>query len=261
MVDTRLPASGNIQVRVHPANAFANPARPTPAEVNAGLNITDAVSWNDFDFGLQASTTNNDPSLASKSNVADRGSMQYGGSLSIYLPADFEDDTNLNKLAWDILSQPRTVVWVTIQIDGELSENNTPTYPGGLTQTAANGDLIQVYKVMTGGYTPNITGETAFRETISLLSQGDGFPNAVVSTTAPTLVVTPATLASAPDDIDVLNATVNGREFTRGVRWKTSDSSVATVSQNGVVTSVAAGTATITATYAGVTDTVAVTVS
>lgn len=261
MADIRLPASGNIQVRWHPANAFANPARPTPAEVNAGFNLTDDISWTDFDFGMQASTTNNDPSLASKSNVSDRGSVQYGGGISLYLPADFTDDSNHHKLAWDLLSQPRTTGYISIQVDGELSETNTPTYPGGLTQTVVNGDLISIFKVMTAAYTPAITGETAFRETINLLPQGGAYVDVVVSTAAPTVVVLPATLASAEGDVDPLTATVNGRAYTRGVRWTTSDAEVATVSQNGVVTSVGAGTATITATYAGSTDTTAVTVS
>ena len=264
MTDVRLPASGNIILRWHAINAFANPARSTPTEVNAGLNITDDVSWNDFDFGVSASNTNSDPSLAAKSNTADRGAAQYGGGISLYLPGDFEDASNSHKLAYDALEVPRTLGWLTIQIDGELSENNTPTYTGGLTQTAANGDLIHVFKVMSGGYTPNITGEEAFRETINLLPQGELYVNAVVSTSTPTVVVTPATGTVDAGDAVQLAATVNGRNYTRGVRWTTSDASVATVSQNGVVSvkadATTSDTATITATYLGATDTYIVTV-
>lgn len=260
MVDIRLPASGNIIVRWHPENAFANPAKPTPTEVNAGENITDAISWNDFDFGLSASTTNNDPSLAARSNVSDRGAIQYGGGISLYIPKDFDDATNGYAVAYAALSQPRTMGYLTIQVDGEASETNTPTYVGGITQTAADGDLIDVFKVMTAGYAHAITGEEAFRETITFLPQGEAYPNAIVATTL-TVVVTPDTPALTEGDVDALEATVNGRAFTRGVRWTTSDADVAHVSQNGIVTAVGAGTATITASYAGASDTATVTVT
>ena len=262
MTDIRLPASGNIQVRWHASNAFANPARPTPTEVNAGLVITDDISWNDYDFGFSASNTTNDPSLAAKSNTADRGAMQYGGGISLYLPGDFSDTSNHHKIAYDALSEPRTVGWITVQLDGELSENNTPTYAGGLVQQAAHGDFINVFKVQTGAYSPVITGEEAFRETINLLPQGEAYPFAVVSTSTP-VVVTPATASADISDNErvQLTATVNGRPYTRGVRWTSSDNTKATVSQNGVVTPVAAGSATITATYLGATDTTTVTVT
>ena len=263
MVDTRLPSAGNIQVRWHAGNAFANPAKPTPTEVNAGLNITDSCSWNDWDFGISASNTTNDPSLKSKSNVSDRGAEQYGGSISIYLPGDFNDASNAHKITYDALAEPRTLGYITMQIDGELSETNTALYPGGITQTAANGDLIDVFKVITAGYSHAIVGEEAFRETITFLPQGAVHVNTVVAATI-TVSVTPATGSPAAGDKVVLEATVNGRTYTRGVRWTSSDASVATVSQNGIVSvsgdAVATDTATITATYLGATDTYVLTV-
>ena len=254
MTDVRLPSSGNIQVRWHAANAFANAQKPTPTEVNAGLNITDDISWNDWSFGVTDATTNNDPSLKAKANVSDIGALQYGGSISLYLPEDFDDMSNTHAVAYAALAEPRTIGYLTIQIDGELSETNTPTYAGGMTQTAAAGDLIHVFKVQTGGYSHAITGEEAFRETISFLSQGDAAVYAVVAAAA-TVEVTPATATVAIGAHAALEATVNGRAFTRGVKWSTSDGTKVTVSQNGVVTRKASGSVTITATYAGATDT------
>lgn len=254
MTDVRLPASGNIQVRWHAANAFVNPAKPTPTEVNAGLIITDDISWNDYDYGFKASNTNNDPSLAAKSNVADRGAMQYGGSISLYLPADYDDVSNSHAVAYAALATPRTIGYLSVQIDGELSENNTPTYSGGLVQTAAAGDLIHVMKVETGGYSHAITGEEAFRETISLLPQGIAYPNTVVAVTN-VVVVLPATATVTIGSTQALTATVNGRPYTRGIRWTTSDASKVTVSQNGIATRIASGSTTITGTFLGVVDT------
>ena len=73
MTDIKLPASGNLLVRWHAANAFANPAKPTPAEVNAGLKLGDSISWNDFDFGTQASNTVNDPAITAKEGIGPHG--------------------------------------------------------------------------------------------------------------------------------------------------------------------------------------------
>ena len=144
MTDTRLPASGNLLVRWHASNAFADPAKPTPAEVNAGLKLGNAISWNDFDFGTQASNTVSDPAITAKSNVSDRGAAQYGGSLSFYYPRDSDDLSNEYAVVRAALKAPRTIGYVTVQIDGELSETSVATYTGGLTQTAAAGDLIHV---------------------------------------------------------------------------------------------------------------------
>lgn len=263
MTDIRLPASGAIRLRFYLPNAFANYERPTPTELNAGLDIADSTSWNDFDFGTQASNTTNDPAITAKSNVSDRGAAQYGGGISFYYPRSFDDIANEYSNTYDALGEPRTVGYIAMSVDGDLSENNTPLYVGGAIRDFAAGDLVSIYKIITGGYTEVVTGEEAFRYTINFLSQGELAVYTVVSAGTPAVVVTPATLASGAGDIDVLNATVSGRQYTRGLRWTTSDAAVATVSQNGVVTSIAAGSATITGTFeaTGTADTVAVTVS
>lgn len=262
MTDVRLPSSGNIQVRWHAANAFANPARPTPTEINAGLKLANAASWNDFGFGLQASNTTNDPALSAKSNVSDRGAAQYGGAISFYYPRDFDDNTNEYKLVYDALKTPRTLGWITMSVDGELSDSNVATYTGGMTQTAATGDLVDVFKVMTVGWAESITGEEAFRYTVTFLPQGEVYVNTVIGTTS-TVVVTPATATAAAGAVVALTGTVDGRDYTRGLRWTSSNTAKATVSQNGVVKAIAAGTATITGTFehTGASDTTAITVS
>jgi len=126
--------------------------------------------------------------------------------------------------------------------------------------SAANGDFVHVLKVMTDGYAESVTGEEAFRYTVTMLAQGDYAVRTVVGGGTP--VVTPATLASSVGDHDQLAVTWGGRVYTNGVTYTTSDATKATVSTGGVVTSVAAGSATITATSPdGNTATCAVTVS
>jgi hypothetical protein len=213
------------------------------------LDISDSISWNDFDFGLQASNTIDDPAITAIGKVSDRGAAQFGGGLSFYYPGAFGDASNDYSLTYDALDQPRTRGFLVIRIDGAES-----------SPLANTGDLVHVFRVMTDGYAESITGEEAFRYTITFLSQGD---LAVRTVLGGGTVVTPATLAVAVGAKSRLSATVGGRVYTNGVKWTTSDSTKATVSSAGVVTGVAAGSATITATFeaTGGTDTTAVTVS
>lgn len=249
MTDIKVPASGNIRVWWALENAFSNWEAPTAVEINACLDISDSISWNDFDFGLQASNTIDDPAITAIGKVSDRGAAQFGGGLSFYYPGAFGDASNDYSLTYDALDQPRTRGFLVIRIDGEES-----------TASAATGDLVHVFRVMTDGYAESITGEEAFRYTITFLSQGDLAVRTVVGGGS---VVIPSTLAVDAGESAALTATVGGRKYTNGVKWSTSDATKATVSSAGIVTGVAAGSATITATYeaTGGTDTTSVTVS
>jgi hypothetical protein len=249
MTDIKVPSSGNIRVWWALPNAFANYENPTAAEINACLDVSDSVSWNDFDFGLQASNTIDDPAITAIGKVSDRGAAQFGGSVSFYYPGAFGDNSNKYSVTYDAMDAPRTDGYLVVRIDGEEA-----------SASAANGDLVHVFKVLTDGYAEVITGEEAFRYTITFLPQGDLAVRAVVGGGS---VVIESTLALAVGESERVPATVGGRVYTNGVIWSTSDAAIASVSTAGVVTGVAAGAATITATYeaAGTTDTCAVTVS
>jgi hypothetical protein len=99
---------------------------------------------------------------------------------------------------------------------------------------------------MTDGYAESVAGEEAFRYTITMLPQGTYAARTCVGGGTP--VVTPATLSSAAGDHDQLAVTWGGRVYTNGVSYTSSDTTKATVSTGGVVTSVATGSAVITAT-------------
>lgn len=249
MTDVKVPASGNIRVWWGATSAFADYKNPTAAEINACLDLSDAVSWNDFDFNLEASNQLEDPAITALGKTFDRGFANWGGGISFYYPANFDDASSKYSLVYDTLDAPRTSGYIVMRIDGAES-----------AATAADGDFVHVLKVMTDGYAESVTGEEAFRYTVTMLPQGDYAVRTVVGGGTP--VVSPATLASSVGDHDALTATWGGRNYTNGMTWSTSDASVATVSSGGIVTSVATGTATITATSpdAG-TDTCAVTVS
>jgi hypothetical protein len=253
MTDVKVPSSGNIRVWWALENAFANFEAPTAAEINASLDISDSISWNDFDFNLEASNQLDDPAITTVGKKIDRGYTNFGGSISLYYPGDFDDASSVYSLAYDALDQPRTRGFLVLRIDGEES-----------TPLAAAGDLVHVFRVITDGYAEAIVGEEAFRYTVTFLMQGDYCVRGVVAgTVAAPVVLAPTTLAADVGDIKRLQATVGGRSYTNGVKYTSSDASIASVSPAGIVTAVAVGSATITATYEknGQTATCAVTVS
>lgn len=249
MPDTRFPISGNVRVWWAGPNGLARPAAPTVAELNAAIDISDAISWNDKDFGVQASSTTNDPAITAKGNVQNRGAAQYGGSLSFYYPGAHNDNSNLYSVVFDALRLPDTQGYIITRVDGvELAQpTGTTSNPG---TKAAAGDLVSVYRVATGGYAEAITGEEAFRYTISFLPRGEVYVNAIVRTAAtptPPVLGGPATATIAGGKI-ALTATQVNRDVTRAVRWSTTTPLIASISQAGIVTPLTAGAASFIAT-------------
>jgi hypothetical protein len=249
MTDVRVPASGNIRVWWALESAFADYKNPTAAEINASLDISDAISWNDFDFNLEASNSLEDPAITALGKVAYRGFTNWGGGISLYYPKNFDDASSIYSQTHDLLDVPRTKGFVVMRIDGTEA-----------ALAAADGEMVHVLKVMTDGYADSTVGEEAFRYTINLLPQGKYAVRTVVGAGA--VALSDATISSAAGDFDALTATWGTRNYTGGLTWTTSDPTVATVSNGGIVSSVATGTATITATSPSATaDTCAVTVS
>jgi hypothetical protein len=120
--------------------------------------------------------------------------------------------------------------------------------------------LVHVFRVITDGYAESITGEEAFRYTVTFLSQGDLAVRTVVDGMIDPIVV-PSTMSVG--DVERASASVNGRVYTNGVEWTSDNPAVASVSTAGVITAVSAGTANIKAVFEanGDYDEVPVTVS
>lgn len=248
MVDVKYPISGSIRAWWTPDNGFANWQAPTAAELAASMDISDAISWNDKDFGVQASNTTSDPAITAKGNVQNRGAAQYGGSLSFYYPGVFNDNSNLYSLVYDALRLPGTRGYLTIRVDGlELAQSaGTTAQPG--TAPAA-GDLVNVFRVETAGYAEAITGEEAFRYTVSFLPKGRVKTLAVVrasATPAVPAITGASTVASGA--VIKLEGTLVSRKYTNGLRWSSSAPNVGTVSRHGVFRGISAGTANVIAT-------------
>jgi len=111
------------------------------------------------------------------------------------------------------------------------------------------------------------TGVTIGSSTVTATSEGKSGTIGVTVTPVPvgTVTVAPATASVVATQTTTLTATVkdeNGTVVTnRPITWGTSSASTATVSSSGVVTGIAAGTATITATAEGKSGSSTVTVA
>ncbi len=93
-----------------------------------------------------------------------------------------------------------------------------------------------------------------------ILTYADDAPEELIAVSA--IELNKTELALEIDEVELLTATVSPDEaFDKTVTWESSDEAVATVSETGLVTAIAAGTATITAKAGEKTDECAVTVS
>ena len=262
MVDERLDSRGNVRYRFLNDAAFANYRWPLAVELNAGLELEQVTIWDNFEVGAQASDTSDAIPIAAKATVVRRAAANYGGTSSFWYPGYKDDNTNAAALVYLAFKNLHTPGYLALSVDGEIGEPGQP--PADLT--FEEGDYVTIMRVVTDEWTDQITGEEAFSYTRNFLKAGGFAPYTVVSETAPVLVAELDGAASGAVGVNAyVTATVNGRDWTRGVRWTTSDATVATVSSTGVVKRLAAGTATITAILPGATatttDTVEVTVA
>lgn len=257
MVNTKINADGfAITAWWALPNAFANPAKPTLAELTATTNVTTSIAWENFSFGAQASNQNSDPSIGDVGNTQTRGFAQFGGTLSFFYPFDYTDTSNPLLTTFNLLRTPRTLGYLVFRVDGM----KTTAGAGDKSKAAVANDFVTVYKVMSDGWADVNTGENAFKYTITFQPQGDLWFGAVVATTI--TVTAPVAIGTAnyvsPTGKTPLGTYITGRQLASAAgfwngypgwfTWSSSNPSIATVDANGVVWARAAGSANIIAT-------------
>ena len=198
--------------------------------------------------------------------------MTYDGLEVTLTPTDGSQDV------YGVISATSSFAGVTVTV-GDATPS-TPIYPTAISLTAEASTIsIGGTSQLTVGYTPNdtnvknvtysssntsvatvsntglVTGVAQGSATITATAEAEsGTVTATQSITVTPIAVTGVSLSSNSETVKAgktvtLVATVSPSNATnKNVTWSTSSSAIATVSNAGVVTGVAAGTATITVT-------------
>lgn len=242
MADTRVFSNGYVNIAFIPVNGISDAKAPTAAELNAGLNVSNATAWDGTTFPTMTESSDvDDRSILDAGNATTRGYSQFEGTTQFFYPRDLEDTVSDYGKVFQMLKLPGGTYWVVTRILQNVKGQATPF---------AAGQYISVFKFIADTFINNVDGEDSYKYTVELLPQGMVYPNTLVKlSTPPTVVNASGSSSLAVGDHAVLRATLGTHRATQLVEWKSSNLEVATVSRNGVVTALSAGTANITASH------------
>lgn len=257
MADKKTQANGRITVWWVPAAGIADYRSPTPAEINAGINLSAAIAWDGFELGAADSNDIDDRSLVDAGNAVTRGFEQFSATIPFFRSATPGDLTSDYTIAFETFRVPRVegyLIWRVLQ---------SPNDPANPASAAKAGEWISIGKFIGNYMADDTEGEDSVKFTVGFLPQGQVKIYTQVKA-ASAVTVAPTTLSVAVGESAVATATLSGKSITQGATWASADPSVATVSPNGVVTGRTIGATTVTASHPAATGagtSVAVTVT
>lgn len=241
MPDTKITSNGNVQYWWIPAISLSTPGAPIATEVNtSGLNISNAISWESSTFpGATESNDVDDRSIMDRGNATSRGFAQFAGDLSFFRPSNVLDVTSDFGKAFQAFKTTRVPGYIVARALQGVT---------GVAGAVAAGEWVDSYKFIASTFIDDTEGEDSVKFNVAFLPQGEVYVNTQIKN-ATAITLLPVTLALAAGATGVVRATLGAKRATQAVKWSSSAEAVATVSQNGVVRAVGAGTANITATH------------
>lgn len=197
------------------------------------LNYSPSVSWQDTELpGVTESDSTNEPSLADPATYTDFGPANYAGSLSMYLPNRYDDNSNNHSLVYDQTDTMHEILDFAVRIDGDKHA----------LAPAADGDYISTSRQMLLSEQNPFNLEESIRRTVGMTGKG-GFAHY-------TIVGEHVLVPDAPSDYAVgdkgrILVSVQGRDYTNALDFHSSNSEVVRVHKGGFYEVVGAGTTTI----------------
>ena len=247
---TSLTVSDNAIVRANGGIKAGRVDEPTPSGTGIVFDGTEGTVYGDvtLDESLtinqgetltipEGSTLNTNNNLTNNGTIVNTGGTLNGepGGIIVTAPAITTE------------SLPEGTVNQLYSATLEVTGNNitwsldSGTLPDGLTLDS-NGTIAG---------TPTTAGSSTFTVTATndAGSASKEYTLTIKAVSVTSLELNKDTLTLQENSSDTLTATVEPADATnQGVTWESSDTSIATVSEDGTVTAISAGTATITAT-------------
>ena len=241
MADTKVLTNNRFGWLASPSTAIpaANwTSGPTLSQIQALLNISEAVKIDGSDFGLEASEQSDDRSFVDAAGAQSRSYNAASGSVEIYTPAK-DDSSSIYAQTWNLLSRPRTKV---VLCQRPIAASAKPI---------AAGDEVWIYSTMTDSRIHN-RNDSSRTLGLGFLPQGDILPGYIVPASTP---VAPAVNPSGAQALVVgapkfVKVSYQGRNITIGAKYASSNEAVFKV-RHGILIPVAAGSATLTISYPG----------
>lgn len=242
MPDQKVTSNGNVQVWLVPATGIADYRSPTAAEINAGLNVTSAIAWEGTTIPAATESDDvDDRALLDKGNATTRGAASFEGTLNFFYPNDLNENVTDYGKAFTFLRVPRVPVYVIVRVlQG----------PEGVANNVSAGEWISVFRFLTDGWTDDVSEDDSYKYAVGLLTQGQIAVYTQVKNSTPVVATRAGGTGSlAVGAKAVVRATLGNKRATQVVTWSSSSPAVASVSPNGVVTALSAGTTNIIASH------------
>lgn len=254
---SKLPSNKHVTLWISPSGGttlgITDVDEPLAAEINntggtsGVINASVSTDWNDFDLGTQESETQTQPSLADAGSYTTFGVAQYGGGVSYFLPAKWDDNSNNHSLVWDLTHEKYHTIDAVKRVDGAVT-TSTP---------AVDGDFVSVYRLQAGADQNVFAAGEDKRHTVTYNPKNDFSHYTVVGDHTITAIA-PTFAANSSGRI---RASQQGRDRTNALSFSSSNGAVIQVWPGGFYRTGTSGTATVTIEDKGTGDSTPVTVT